>query len=37
MIDLEVMDALLGAPSPHARLILLGDKDQLASVTWPGQ
>jgi len=32
MIDLEMMDALLGALPPHARLILLGDKDQLASV-----
>ena len=32
MIDLEMMDALLGALPSHARLILLGDKDQLASV-----
>jgi exodeoxyribonuclease V alpha subunit len=32
MIDLEMMDALMGALPPHARLILLGDKDQLASV-----
>jgi exodeoxyribonuclease V alpha subunit len=32
MIDLEMMDVLLGALPPHARLILLGDKDQLASV-----
>lgn len=32
MIDLEMMDALLGALPPKARLILLGDKDQLASV-----
>ncbi len=32
MIDLEMMDALLGALPPQARLILLGDKDQLASV-----
>ncbi len=32
MIDLEMMDALLGALPPTARLILLGDKDQLASV-----
>lgn len=32
MIDLEMMDALLGALPAHAQLILLGDKDQLASV-----
>ncbi|WDP89106.1 MAG: exodeoxyribonuclease V subunit alpha [Desulfobacter sp.] len=32
MIDLEMMDALLGALPRGARLILLGDKDQLASV-----
>ncbi|SDU50883.1 exodeoxyribonuclease V subunit alpha [Desulfobacula phenolica] len=32
MIDLEMMDALLGALPSTARLILLGDKDQLASV-----
>ncbi|MBM9535939.1 exodeoxyribonuclease V subunit alpha [Desulfobulbus alkaliphilus] len=32
MIDLEMMAALLGALPPQARLILLGDKDQLASV-----
>ena len=32
MIDLEMMDNLLGALPQHARLILLGDKDQLASV-----
>lgn len=32
MIDLEMMDALLGALPSQARLILLGDKDQLASV-----
>ncbi|MDB6143498.1 MAG: recD [Pseudomonas sp.] len=32
MIDLEMMANLLGALPPHARLILLGDKDQLASV-----
>ncbi|MBS7326550.1 MAG: exodeoxyribonuclease V subunit alpha [Thiopseudomonas sp.] len=32
MIDLEMMDNLLQALPPHARLILLGDKDQLASV-----
>ena len=32
MIDLEMMDALLDALPPHTRLILLGDKDQLASV-----
>lgn len=32
MIDLETMAALLQALPPRARLILLGDKDQLASV-----
>jgi exodeoxyribonuclease V alpha subunit len=32
MIDLEMMGALLGALPHRARLILLGDKDQLASV-----
>lgn len=32
MIDLEMMAALLSALPPHARLVLLGDKDQLASV-----
>ncbi|MDI9101704.1 AAA family ATPase, partial [Pseudomonas aeruginosa] len=32
MIDLEMMANLLGALPDHARLILLGDKDQLASV-----
>lgn len=32
MIHLELMAALLGALPPHARLVLLGDKDQLASV-----
>jgi len=32
MIDLEMMDALLDALPQKARLILLGDKDQLASV-----
>ncbi|RKP51970.1 exodeoxyribonuclease V subunit alpha [Pararobbsia silviterrae] len=32
MIDLEMMAAVLDALPPHARLILLGDKDQLASV-----
>ena len=32
MINLELMDALLDALPPQARLILLGDKDQLASV-----
>ena len=32
MIDLEMMAAVLGALPIHARLILLGDKDQLASV-----
>lgn len=32
MIDLEMMASLLNALPAHARLILLGDKDQLASV-----
>jgi len=32
MIDLEMMAALLDALSPKTRLVLLGDKDQLASV-----
>ena len=32
MLDLEMMAALLAALPPQARLILLGDKDQLASV-----
>ncbi|MBH3421939.1 exodeoxyribonuclease V subunit alpha [Pseudomonas gessardii] len=32
MIDLEMMANLLEALPPHARLVLLGDKDQLASV-----
>ena len=32
MIDLEMMACLLDALSPRTRLILLGDKDQLASV-----
>ncbi|MDR6715161.1 exodeoxyribonuclease V alpha subunit [Pseudomonas hunanensis] len=32
MIDLEMMAILLDALPPNARLILLGDKDQLASV-----
>lgn len=32
MIDLEMMHALLRALSANARLVLLGDKDQLASV-----
>lgn len=32
MIHLEMMDHLLAALPPQARLILLGDKDQLASV-----
>lgn len=32
MIHLEMMDSLLAALPPQARLILLGDKDQLASV-----
>ncbi|MEP7185389.1 MAG: exodeoxyribonuclease V subunit alpha [Rhodanobacter sp.] len=32
MIDLEMMSAVLTALPPEARLILLGDKDQLSSV-----
>lgn len=32
MIDLEMMAAVVAALPPQARLILLGDKDQLASV-----
>jgi len=32
MIDLEMMAALLEALQPHTQLVLLGDKDQLASV-----
>ncbi|MCS2608803.1 exodeoxyribonuclease V subunit alpha [Halomonas dongshanensis] len=32
MVDIEMMTALLRALPPRARLILLGDKDQLASV-----
>jgi exodeoxyribonuclease V alpha subunit len=32
MVHLEMMDALLQALPPNARLVLLGDKDQLASV-----
>ena len=32
MVDLEIMSALLSALPDHARLVLLGDKDQLASV-----
>jgi len=32
MVDIEMMAAVLGALPPRARLILLGDKDQLASV-----
>jgi exodeoxyribonuclease V alpha subunit len=32
MIDLEMMHAVLAALPPSARIILLGDKDQLASV-----
>lgn len=32
MIHVEMMDALIGALPPHARLVLLGDRDQLASV-----
>lgn len=32
MVDLALMHATLDALPPHARLVLLGDKDQLASV-----
>ncbi len=32
MVDVGMMAALLEALPPHARLVLLGDKDQLASV-----
>lgn len=32
MVDVEMMANVLAALKPHARLILLGDKDQLASV-----
>lgn len=32
MVDLEMMAAVVDALPPHARLIMLGDKDQLASV-----
>ena len=32
MVDLEMMAAVLAALPPQARLVLLGDKDQLASV-----
>jgi exodeoxyribonuclease V alpha subunit len=32
MVDLETMAAVLAAMPPRARLVLLGDKDQLASV-----
>lgn len=32
MVDIEMMAALLDALPAHARLVLLGDKDQLASV-----
>ncbi|MEQ8514541.1 MAG: exodeoxyribonuclease V subunit alpha [Chromatocurvus sp.] len=32
MVDIEMMAALLDALPPQARLVLLGDKDQLASV-----
>ncbi|MCM5703812.1 exodeoxyribonuclease V subunit alpha [Larsenimonas salina] len=32
MVDLELMAALMNALKPQARLILLGDRDQLASV-----
>lgn len=36
MVDLALMDALLAALPPAARVVLLGDRDQLASVA-PGQ
>ena len=32
MLDLQLMDLLVGAVRPDARLILVGDRDQLASV-----
>ncbi|KMQ80561.1 Exodeoxyribonuclease V alpha chain [Candidatus Burkholderia pumila] len=32
MVDLEMMNAVLAALPPQARIVLLGDKDQLASV-----
>jgi exodeoxyribonuclease V alpha subunit len=32
MVDLEMMAAVLSALPARARLVLLGDKDQLASV-----
>lgn len=32
MMDIEMMDAVLAALPAHARLVLLGDRDQLASV-----
>lgn len=32
MVDVEIMARLIGALTPECRLILLGDKDQLASV-----
>jgi exodeoxyribonuclease V alpha subunit len=32
MVDLELMDALVRALAPETRLVLLGDRDQLASV-----
>jgi len=32
MVDLPLMTALVAALPPHARLILIGDRDQLASV-----
>ncbi|MCC5879266.1 MAG: exodeoxyribonuclease V subunit alpha [Idiomarina sp.] len=32
MVDIEMMDAILAALPKHAQLVLLGDKDQLASV-----
>jgi hypothetical protein len=37
MVHLEMMDALLQALPPTARLVLLGDKDQLASVEAGGK
>ncbi|MFH7457025.1 AAA family ATPase, partial [Pseudomonas syringae group genomosp. 7] len=32
MFDLEMMANLLDALPPHARMVLMGDKDELASV-----
>ena len=32
MVDLELMDALLAALRPDARLLLLGDRDQLSAI-----